>query len=153
MKLHEIKDNLGSRSNSKRLGRGEGSGKGKTCGKGHKGQKARSGVAIKGFEGGQNPIYMRLPKRGFNNNKFKTFYGIVGLSSLQHAIDSNKIDVSKPITISELKKSSLIENKATKVKLLSNGVIKSSIDIVVDKASKSALLAVEKLKGKITLSK
>ncbi len=153
MKLHEIKDKVGAKSNSKRLGRGEGSGKGKTCGKGHKGQKARSGVAIKGFEGGQNPIYMRLPKRGFNNSKFKIVYSLVGFDDLQNAIDNKLIDSTKPITIKELRDGGLIAKKATKVKLLSNGSLKTAVDLVVDKASESALSMMKKLKGTVTLSK
>ena len=95
MKLNEIKDNKGARLKSKRLGRGEGSGVGKPCGRGVKGQKARSGVAINGFEGGQNPLYMRMPKRGFNNKNFKTVFGEVNLSDLQTAVDAKKLDAKK----------------------------------------------------------
>ena len=101
MKLNELRDNPGARHKSKRLGRGPGSGKGKTAGRGNKGQKSRSGVAIKGFEGGQMPLYRRLPKRGFNNI-FAKHYQVVNLGRLQTAIDAGKLDAEKPIGLDEL---------------------------------------------------
>ena len=149
MKLNEIKDIPGARLKSKRLGRGEGSGVGKTCGRGVKGQKARSGVAIKGFEGGQNPLYMRMPKRGFNNKNFKTVFGELNLSDLQAAVDAKKLDAKKEITIENLKAAGLVRPARENVKILGNGELKTPLTLVVSKATKSAVAAIEKAKGTI----
>jgi large subunit ribosomal protein L15 len=149
MKLNEIKDIPGARLKSKRLGRGEGSGVGKTCGRGVKGQKARSGVAIKGFEGGQNPLYMRMPKRGFNNKDFKTVFGELNLSDLQAAIDAKKLDATKEITIETLKAAGLVRLARENVKILGNGELKTALNLVVSKATKSAVAAIERAKGSV----
>ncbi|MDP4840342.1 MAG: 50S ribosomal protein L15 [Alphaproteobacteria bacterium] len=149
MKLNEIKDNKGARLKSKRLGRGEGSSVGKTCGRGVKGQKSRSGVAIKGFEGGQNPLYMRMPKRGFNNKDFKTVFGELNLSDLQAAVDAKKLDAGKEITIETLKAAGLVRPARENVKILGNGELKTALNLVVSKATKSAVAAIEKAKGSV----
>ena len=133
-----------------RVGRGIGSGKGKTSGKGHKGQKARAGVAIKGFEGGQMPLHRRLPKHGFNNI-FRKEYSIIGLDIIQNAIDSGKIDHKKPINAAVLKENGVITRVKDGIKLLGNGSIKSEIDIEVAAASASAIKAIEKVNGKISI--
>ena len=151
MRLNEIRDNAYAKHTKKRVGRGIGSGKGKTSGKGHKGQKARSGVAIKGFEGGQMPLHRRLPKHGFNNI-FRKEYSIIGLDLIQNAIDSGKIDQKKPINAEVLKKNGVITKVRDGVKLLGNGSIKSEIDIEVAAASASAKKAIEKAKGKISIT-
>ena len=151
MRLNEIRDNAYAKHTKKRVGRGIGSGKGKTSGKGHKGQKARSGVAIKGFEGGQMPLHRRLPKHGFNNI-FRKEYSIIGLDLIQNAIDSGKIDQKKPINAEVLKKNGIITKVKDGIKLLGNGSIKSEIDIEVAAASASAKKAIEKAKGKISIT-
>lgn len=150
MKLNELADNPGATKNRKRIGRGIGSGKGKTGGRGVKGQKSRSGVAIKGFEGGQMPIHMRLPKRGFNNINSKTFKP-VNLGRLQEAIDAKKIDVKKPITIDVLVASGLVTRVKDGVRLLAKGEIKSKINIEVSGASAAAIAAVEKAGGTVSV--
>ena len=149
MLLNEIRDNLGARRKFKRVGRGEGSGKGKTCGRGVKGQKARSGVSIHGFEGGQNPLYMRLPKRGFKNI-FRIEVEVVNLGQLQQVIDHKKIDPKNEITSKELKEAGLIRSQHGVIKLLAKGELKTAIQITVHKASESAVKAVEKALGKVT---
>ena len=145
--LNELSNN-DALQNSKRLGRGIGSGKGKTCGRGHKGQKSRSGVAVKGkgFEGGQMPLFRRLPKRGFNNI-FKEAVQVVNLSDIQKAIDSGKLQ--NDITKATLAEAGLIRKADEKTKLLGTGEIKSSINITLDTVSKSALDKVEKSGGKV----
>tara|TARA_Y100001970_G_scaffold62908_2_gene80443 strand:+ start:106 stop:606 length:501 start_codon:yes stop_codon:yes gene_type:complete len=150
MRLNEIRDNDFAKHAKKRVGRGIGSGKGKTSGKGHKGQKARSGVAIKGFEGGQMPLHRRLPKHGFNNI-FRKEYSIIGLDIIQNAIDSGKIDHKKPINAAVLKENGVITRVKDGIKLLGNGSIKSEIDIEVAAASASAKKAIEKVNGKISI--
>ncbi len=150
MRLNEIRDNADAKHNKKRVGRGIGSGKGKTSGKGHKGQKARSGVAIKGFEGGQMPLHRRLPKHGFNNI-FRKEYSIVGLDVIQKAIDSGKIDEKKLINAQVLKENGVITKVKDGIKLLGNGSIKSKIEIEVAAASNSAKDAIEKVNGKISI--
>ena len=150
MRLNEISDNPYSKHNKKRVGRGIGSGKGKTSGKGHKGQKARSGVAIKGFEGGQMPLHRRLPKHGFNNI-FRKQYTIIGLDDLQKAIDSGKIDDKKIINAKVLKENGVINRIKDGIKLLGNGSINSKIEIEVTAASSSAKKAIEKVNGKISI--
>ena len=134
----------------KRLGRGIGSGKGKTSGRGHKGQKSRSGVAIKSFEGGQMPLYRRLPKRGFNPI-LKKKIAIINLEQIQKYILSKKINLSDPITLNLLKKNKLLKNKVNKIKLLGKGDLKEKISIEVNFVSKSAKEKVEKNGGKIQL--
>ncbi len=150
MRLNEISDNPYSKHNKKRVGRGIGSGKGKTSGKGHKGQKARSGVAIKGFEGGQMPLHRRLPKHGFNNI-FRKQYTIIGLDDLQIAIDAGKIDDKKIINAKVLKDNGVINRIKDGIKLLGNGSINSKIEIEVTAASSSAKKAIEKVNGKISI--
>jgi len=130
MKLNQIKDNLGSTKSRKRIGRGIGSGTGKTSGKGHKGQKSRSGVAIKGFEGGQMPIHRRLPKRGFTNVN-RVNYTELNLDKIQKLIDGKKIDPKKIISFKTLLDLGLVKSKNAKIKLLGKGDIKIKIDIEV----------------------
>ncbi len=150
MKLNVLRDNPGSRLKSKRLGRGIGSGKGKTSGKGVKGQKAREGVALNGFEGGQLPIYRRLPKRGFVNI-FRKEYAPVNLDALAKAIESGRIDGAQPITEDTLKKAGLVRGgKIVGVRLLASGKIDRPVTITVSGASASAIAAVEAAGGTIT---
>ena len=150
MKLNELKNKSSKRK--KRLGRGIGSGKGKTCGRGHKGQKSRSGVAIKSFEGGQMPLYRRLPKRGFKKIK-NTKIAFINLSRIQEIINKKKISLSTKINLPNLQKSKLINNKYKKLKLLGFGEIKEKFDFEVNFVSKSAKDKVEKSGGKVTLIK
>jgi len=150
MKLNELRDNPGSRLKSKRLGRGIGSGKGKTSGKGVKGQKAREGVALNGFEGGQLPIYRRLPKRGFKNI-FRVEYAPLNLGTLAKAIEAGKIDASQPITEDMLRAANLVRSSGVAgVRLLANGEIGRAITITVCGASVSAIAAVEAAGGTVT---
>ncbi len=148
MNLNELRDNPGARLKSKRLGRGIGSGKGKTSGKGVKGQKAREGVALNGFEGGQMPIYRRLPKRGFHNH-FRKVYAPVNLDALQAAIEAGKIDASQPITEAILIASGLASDNKDGVRLLADGAITQSVNITVSGASVAAKAAVEQAGGTI----
>ena len=150
MKLNEL-NNKSSR-NKKRLGRGIGSSKGKTSGRGHKGQKSRSGVAIKSFEGGQMPLYRRLPKRGFKRIKNKRI-ALMNLSRIQEIINKKKISLNTKINLQNLQKSNLINNKYKKLKLLGSGDIKEKFDFEVDFISKSAKEKIEKSGGKVTLIK
>ena len=151
MKLNELRDNPGSRRKSKRLGRGIGSGKGKTSGKGVKGQKAREGVALNGFEGGQLPIYRRLPKRGFNN-LFRVSYAPVNLGSIAKAIEAGKIDATQMIDEAVLSAAGLVRGgkAAVGVRLLANGEIGRAITITVCGASATAVAAVEAAGGTVT---
>jgi len=151
MKLNELRDNDGARKSRMRVGRGIGSGKGKTAGSGHKGQKARSGVAIKGFEGGQMPIYRRLPKRGFNALNPKNFE-VVNIGRLQKAIDAGVLDATKPITVELLEETGLVGKVVDGVRLLAKGEISAKVDISVTGASKAAVEAVEKAGGKVTVA-
>jgi len=137
----------------KRLGRGIGSSKGKTCGRGHKGQKSRSGVAIKSFEGGQMPLYRRLPKRGFRSMKDKKSISLINLSRIQEIINKQSNVLNNKINLENLKKAKLINKKFTKLKLLGSGDLKKKIDIEVNSISKSAKVKIEKLGGKVTLIK
>ena len=137
----------------KRLGRGIGSTKGKTCGRGHKGQKSRSGVAIKSFEGGQMPLYRRLPKRGFKSFANKKNIVSINLSRIQEIINKQKTATGNKINLSNLKKSKLINKKYKKLKLLGDGELKLKLDIEVNFISKSAKEKIEKLGGKVTLIK
>ncbi len=138
--------------NKKRLGRGIGSTKGKTSGRGHKGQKSRSGVAIKSFEGGQMPLYRRLPKRGFKSIKSKDI-ALINLSKIQDTINKKKILLNTTINLQNLQKLNLINNKYRKLKLLGSGDIKNKFDVEVNFISKSAKEKVEKTGGKVTLIK
>ena len=151
MELNTLTDNKGSTRNRRRVGRGVGSGIGKTSGSGHKGQKARSGVAIKGFEGGQMPIHRRLPKRGFVNI-FRKNYIEVNIGELQKAIDDGKIDPSKPVDVDALKTAGLVGKPKDGIRLLGNGNISSKIEVHVIGASKPAILAVEKKGGSVVLT-
>jgi len=152
MKLNELRDNPGARHKSKRVGRGIGSGRGKTAGRGNNGQKSRSGVAIKGFEGGQMPLYRRLPKRGFNNIFAKRFQ-VVNLGRLQTAIDAGRLDASKPIGTAELIVSGVVRRARDGVRLLGKGELTTNVDITVAGASVSAVEAVEAAGGKVTVAK
>jgi large subunit ribosomal protein L15 len=149
MNLNELRDNPGARLKSKRLGRGIGSGKGKTSGKGHKGQSAREGVALNGFEGGQLPIYRRLPKRGFHN-LFRKSYAPVNLGALDAAIEAGKIDGSQPITEATLFAAGLATNNKDGIRLLAEGKITRAITITVSGASATAKAAVEEAGGSVT---
>ncbi len=137
----------------KRLGRGIGSGTGKTSGRGHKGQKSRSGVSLKGFEGGQMPLYRRLPKRGFNSFKNKENIALINLSKIQQIIKKQKNISNDIINLANLQKSKIINNKFKKIKLLGSGEIKEKYNFEVNYVSKSAKEKVEKLGGKVTLIK
>jgi len=147
--------NIKNKKSKKRLGRGIGSGKGKTSGRGHKGQKSRSGVAIKSFEGGQMPLYRRLPKRGFRNfkTKIKKYIALLNLAKIQENFDSKKILPNSKINLSTLQKSHLLNKKYNKLKLLGSGDIKEKFDIEVNFISSSAKKKIEKLGGKVTLIK
>ncbi len=149
MKLNELSPNEGSVKNRKRVGRGIGSGTGKTCGRGQKGQKSRTGVAIKGFEGGQMPIDRRMPKMGFTNN-FRTHYSTISLGRLQDAIDNKQIDAKKPIDEAVLVESKVVRRKQDGIKLLSNGELKAKVTLTLSAASKTAQEAVEKAGGSIS---
>lgn len=150
MKLNELQNNYGASKSALRVGRGIGSGKGKTCGRGVKGQKSRSGVAIKGFEGGQMPLYRRLPKRGFNNI-FAVSYDEVNVGDIQACIEGGKLDVSSKITINELKSAGLVRNSSDKVKILGSGEFGSKVDIEVDKISASASKIIEGAGGSVSI--
>ncbi len=151
MKLNELRDNPKARSTSKRLGRGIGSGKGKTSGKGVKGQKAREGVALNGFEGGQLPIYRRLPKRGFTNI-FRKEYAPVNLGTIAKAIESGRIDGAQPITESVLMAAGLARSgvKVAGVRLLATGELTRAINVTVSGASAAAIAAVQAAGGTVT---
>ena len=151
MKLNELKDNEGATKNRKRVGRGIGCGKGKTCGLGHKGQKARSGGAKMGFEGGQMPIYRQLPKHGFKN-PFAKNYAVVNLDTIQKAVDSGKLE-AKNVNIETLMSSNIVSKSLDGIRLLARGAITSSVEITVNSASKAAIAAVEKAGGKVNLVK
>ncbi len=151
MKLNTFKFKIVK--NSKRLGRGIGSSKGKTAGRGHKGQKSRSGVAIKSFEGGQMPLYRRLPKRGFKSLNNKNDIVIMNLSRIQEIIDKKKTLATDKINLANLQKINLINKKYKKLKLLGSGEIKDKLNIEVNFLSKTAKEKIEKSGGKITLIK
>jgi len=151
MKLNEIRDNAGARTNRKRVGRGIGSGTGKTSGSGHKGQKARSGVSINGFEGGQMPIHRRLPKRGFNNI-FRKQYVVINVGALQAAVDAKKIDAKKTVDTAALKAAGLVTKAKDGIRLLANGEISAKLNIEVAGASAAAIAAVEKAGGSVTVA-
>jgi large subunit ribosomal protein L15 len=150
MKLSDIADNAGSRKKRMRVGRGIGSGKGKTSGRGGKGQTARSGVRIKGFEGGQMPLHRRLPKRGFNNI-FALDFAEINLDRVQQAIDAKQLDISAVINAESLVKSGALRRAKDGVRLLGRGELKSKINVEVHGASKSAIAAVEKAGGTVKI--
>lgn len=149
MKLNELKDNKGATKARIRVGRGIGSGKGKTCGRGQKGQKSRSGVSIHGFEGGQMPIYRRLPKRGFKN-PFAKEYAVVNLDTLQKAVDAGKLSADA-IDLLALMNAGIISKPMDGLRLLARGAITTSIKVTVNSASKAAVAAVEKAGGSVTV--
>jgi len=151
MNLNSIK--IKTTKRSKRLGRGIGSGKGKTCGRGHKGQKSRSGVAIKSFEGGQMPLYRRLPKRGFINFNKDRLVALINLSKIQELCEKNILSPDNKINLALLKKINLINKKYLKLKILGSGELKNKCDFEVNAISSSAKDKVEKLGGKISLIK
>lgn len=151
MKLNQLSDNQGARKNRMRVGRGIGSGKGKTAGRGVKGQKSRSGVAIKGFEGGQMPIYRRLPKRGFKN-PFTKEYAVVNIGALQKAIDDKRLDAGKTVDAAALVAAGLVGRRIKDgVRVLAKGELKSKINLEVAGASAAAVAAVEKAGGKVVV--
>ena len=150
MKLNEIKDNEGALKSRKRVGRGIGSGTGKTGGRGVKGQKARSGVAINGFEGGQMPIYRRLPKRGFNNI-FRGEFVIVSLGRIQAAIEAKKLDGTKTVDAAALQAAGVIRREKDGVRILADGELKAKVTLEVAGASKAAVEKIEKAGGSIKL--
>ncbi|WP_174803683.1 50S ribosomal protein L15 [Martelella limonii] len=151
MKLNEIKDREGATHSKKRVGRGIGSGLGKTGGRGVKGQKSRSGVAINGFEGGQMPIYRRLPKRGFVNIFAKDF-AEVSLGRLQAAVDAKKLDAKKTVTAEALKEAGVIRRVKDGVRVLADGELKAKLTLEVAGASKAAIEKIEKAGGSITVA-
>ena len=151
MKLNTIKEQDGATRNRKRVGRGIGSGRGKTSGSGHKGQKARSGVSINGFEGGQMPIHRRLPKRGFNNI-FRKNYVEVNLDRIQTALDAGNLDKKQPVDAAALVAAGVISKARDGVRVLANGAIKDKVEIHAVGASKAAVAAIEKAGGKIVIA-
>ncbi|HUH76858.1 MAG TPA: 50S ribosomal protein L15 [Devosia sp.] len=150
MKLNELRDNDGARKGRMRVGRGIGSGKGKTAGRGQKGAKSRSGVSINGFEGGQMPLHMRIPKRGFNNI-FRKDYAVVNLGMVQKAIDAGKLDAKAVIDQEALRAAGLSRGGKNGVRLLAKGELTTKVSFTVAGASKSAVEAVEKVGGKVEL--
>lgn len=150
MKLNELSDNEGARKARRRAGRGIGSSKGKTAGRGVKGQKSRSGVAIKGFEGGQMPIYRRLPKRGFNN-PFATDFNIVSIARLEQAVEAGKLDAGKPVTAEALAEAGVVRRVRDGVRVLADGDAKTKFDLHVAGASKAAVAKIEKAGGSVTV--
>ena len=152
MKLSELADRPGARKVRRRIGRGIGSGKGKTGGRGGKGQTARAGVTIKGFEGGQMPLHRRLPKRGFTNI-FRKEYNEVNLGRVQQAIDAGKVDPAATIDVEALIKAGVLRRARAGVRLLGSGEIKAKVAFTVAGASKSAVAAVEKAGGSVTVVK
>lgn len=150
MKLNEISDNIGAAKTGKRLGRGIGSGLGKTSGKGVKGQKARSGVAINGFEGGQMPLHRRLPKRGFNNI-FRESFVVVSLAKIQAAVDAKKLDAAQTIDAVALKAAGVIRRAKDGVRVLADGDITAKVTLEVAGASKAAIEKIEKAGGSVKM--
>jgi large subunit ribosomal protein L15 len=150
MKLSDIADNAGSRKKRMRVGRGIGSGKGKQAGRGGKGQTARSGVRIKGFEGGQMPLHRRLPKRGFNNI-FRVEFAEINLDRLQDAVDAKKIDASSVVNVESLVRAGVLRRAKGGLRLLGRGEFKAKLNIEVHGASKTAIAAVEKAGGSVKI--
>ena len=151
MKLNELRDNPGATRSKKRIGRGPGSGKGKMGGRGIKGQKSRSGVAINGYEGGQMPLYQRLPKRGFNKPNRKS-YAVVNLGMIDKFVLAGKIDAGQPVTEEVLVQSGLVRRKLDGVRVLAKGELSKAVNLEVTGASKSAVDAVEKAGGSLKLT-
>ncbi len=151
MRLNELRDNDGATKPRTRVGRGIGSGKGKTGGRGVKGQKSRSGVAIKGFEGGQMPLHMRLPKRGFTKPN-RAAFAEVTLGRLQAAVDAGKLDAKKPVDADALVAAGVIRRAKDGVRVIGGGALKAKLDLTVAGGSKPAIAAVEKAGGKVTLT-
>ncbi|MCG7522281.1 50S ribosomal protein L15 [Ruegeria sp. Ofav3-42] len=152
MKLHELRDNAGAAPKRTRVGRGPGSGKGKMGGRGIKGQKSRSGVAINGYEGGQMPLYQRLPKRGFNKPNRKEF-AVINLGLIQKFVDAGKLDAKAAITEDALVASGLVRRKLDGIRVLAKGEISAKVNLEVTGASKSAVEAVEKAGGSLKVTK
>ena len=152
MKLNEIRDNPGAHYRAKRVGRGIGSGKGKTSGRGGKGQTARSGVAINGYEGGQMPLHRRLPKRGFNNI-FKPRFVVVNIGRIQAAVDAGRLPAGAPVNTESLRAAGLVNRARDGVRLLAKGEITASLEIEVAGASAAAIAAVEKAGGRVTVTR
>jgi large subunit ribosomal protein L15 len=153
MKLNQIADNAGSRKKRMRIGRGIGSGMGKTGGRGGKGQTARSGVRIKGFEGGQMPLHRRLPKRGFRNTAFQAKLNEISIGKLQAAIDAGKLDAKSAIDVDAMVKAGLMRRAKAGVKVLGNCELKAKIELAVYGATKSAVEAIEKAGGSVKILK
>lgn len=151
MKLNEISENPGARKLRMRIGRGIGSGKGKTGGRGVKGQKSRTGVSIKGFEGGQMPLHRRLPKRGFSNVPFAKDYAVVNVGAVQKAIDDGRLNAAETVNAEALVKAGLVRVSADGVRLLNKGVINAAVTFDVAGASAGAVAAVEAAGGKVNL--
>ena len=152
MKLNELRDNPGARKRAMRIGRGPGSGKGKTGGRGQKGQKSRSGVSMGDFEGGQMPLYRRLPKRGFNNKRFAKRFVVVNAGLLQKAIDAGKFEKGATIDADALAKAGLIRRSRDGVRLLAKGELTSAVTVEVAGASAAAVAMVEKAGGKVVIA-
>ena len=152
MKLHELRDNEGANRKKKRVARGPGSGKGKTAGRGVKGQTSRSGVALNGYEGGQMPLYRRLPKRGFSKPN-RLDFAVVNLGQLQAFVDAGKLDAKSDVTEDALVAAGVIRRKLDGVRVLAKGELKAKLDLTVAGASKTAVEAIEKAGGKITLTR
>tara|TARA_B100000242_G_C42889772_1_gene412775 strand:- start:92 stop:547 length:456 start_codon:yes stop_codon:yes gene_type:complete len=150
MRLNEISDNQGATKDRKRVGRGAGSGTGKTSGRGHKGQKSRAGATINGFEGGQMPIYRRLPKRGFKN-PFRKQYRIVNVDDIQRAIDAGKIKAGAELDAKSLQDSGVVGKGKSGIRVLGRGKINAAVKLNVAGASKTAITAIEKAGGKVTV--
>lgn len=151
MNLNEIRENAGATKSRKRVGRGIGSGTGKTASRGVKGQKSRSGVSLLGFEGGQMPLYRRLPKRGFNNI-FRKNFAEVNLGRLQKAVDSGKLDAKATVNLEALKNAGVLKGAFDGLRVLGNGELKAKLTIEADGASKAAVAAIEKAGGKIAIA-
>tara|TARA_Y100001933_G_scaffold89200_1_gene90211 strand:- start:4 stop:459 length:456 start_codon:yes stop_codon:yes gene_type:complete len=150
MRLNEISDNQGATKDRKRVGRGAGSGTGKTSGRGHKGQKSRAGATINGFEGGQMPIYRRLPKRGFKNS-FRKQYRIVNVDDIQKAIDAGKIKAGAELDAKSLQDFGIVGKGKSGIRVLGRGKINVAVNLYVAGASKTAITAIEKAGGKVTV--
>ncbi|MFZ3235029.1 MAG: 50S ribosomal protein L15 [Stellaceae bacterium] len=152
MKLNEIRDNPGAHYRAKRVGRGIGSGKGKTSARGGKGQTARSGVALNGFEGGQTPLHRRLPKRGFDNKMFRPDFKVVNLGRVQKALDEGKLSADATLDSAALVASGILRRKGDGVRLLAKGELRVALTIEVAGASKAAIAAVEGAGGKVVIA-
>ena len=153
MKLNEIRDNKGAHYRYKRVGRGIGSGKGKTSARGGKGQTARTGVALNGFEGGQTPLHRRIPKRGFRRVEFQPDYHVVNLDRLQRALDAGKLAADQPINAASLVAAGLLRRAGDGVRLLARGEIRAALTLEVAGASAAAIAAIEKAGGKVTVTR